>query len=457
MLPVLLLLLPALSPAVAWIPVNDWESGNVTASVGESDQCVCHVYLPDTTFPADRLQHVQETSKDLIVEVDIQINKMVSYEGQLEVYLNQLKNLTVRLSMLQNSTEDYIKLDFELLRAELRDFEALVSQLRDSLSSSSPIFDSLYTEIHNMTDIVNQLESYDKSNLVVIRAEFAELQRKLKECQEEQDSIQPDIGNCNHTGIMSISKPVVIQLNAHLSPSYRYGGWGKDSKPQPGHESMYFYLANTSATVHDFSLYSDYENLILRSPFTTYSLPSSAVATGNNYIVYNNKLFYQRKAPYMLGKWYLTNPSGVGSKIPGASTEFSYSYSDNQYLDFSADETGLWVIYASDNNGKMVLGKFKSDSSSSLERTWYTGILMEMAGNAFMACGVMYATRPVDPKTEEIFYAYDTKTREEKHLSIPFQKFQETYTNLHYNPTDQKLYMYNNGYYVTYNVRFNKE
>lgn len=58
-------------------PVGDWESGNVTASVGESGNCVCHVYLPDTTFPADRVEHMQQVSKDLIIEVEIQMNKVI--------------------------------------------------------------------------------------------------------------------------------------------------------------------------------------------------------------------------------------------------------------------------------------------------------------------------------------------------------------------------------------------
>lgn len=45
-----------------------------------------------------------------------------------------------------------------------------------------------------MTHIVNQLETYDKSNLAVIRIQFAKLQKKLEECQTEQEIIKPDIG-----------------------------------------------------------------------------------------------------------------------------------------------------------------------------------------------------------------------------------------------------------------------
>lgn len=50
-----------------------------------------------------------------------------------------------------------------------------------------------------MTLIVNQLETFDKSNLEVIRTEFAKLQRKLEECQKEQDFIKPDIGKSRKT------------------------------------------------------------------------------------------------------------------------------------------------------------------------------------------------------------------------------------------------------------------
>ncbi|XP_014046647.2 olfactomedin-4 [Salmo salar] len=176
-----LLLLTFLCPAVAWLPMEDWDSGNVTASVGESGNCLCHVFLPDTTFPADRVEHMQQVTKDLMLEVGIQINKLDSYKGKLVIFLAELRNLTMRVEIVESGPDKYIRLDFELLRIELREFELLVTQLKDSLNSSSPMFDSLYTEIRNMSLIVNQLESYDKSNLEVIRIEFGKLQKKLEE------------------------------------------------------------------------------------------------------------------------------------------------------------------------------------------------------------------------------------------------------------------------------------
>lgn len=71
----------------------------------------------------------------------------MNYQVKLEIYLKELKNLTIRVAMLEISAENYIKLDFELLRIELREFAALVSQLQVSINSSSPLFDNLYTEV----------------------------------------------------------------------------------------------------------------------------------------------------------------------------------------------------------------------------------------------------------------------------------------------------------------------
>ncbi|KAG8013660.1 Olfactomedin, partial [Nibea albiflora] len=318
-------------------------------------------------------------------------------------------------------------MDFELLRIELREFEALVSQLKDSLNTSSPMFDSLYTEIHNMTLTVNQLETFDKNNLEVIRIEFAKLQKKLEECQKD--------GNCNHTGIMSISKPRIIQMNAHLNPGYQYGGWGKDSKPVRGYESMHWYGAYSSPSVYEFYLYSNYDKLIERSSFTHHGLPQGYEGTGNNYVVHGNTVYYQADNPFRMSKLNLTSSVYSHRQITKASERFSYTYSPKQYLDFSADEKGLWVMYTTEEaKGKIVVAKI-DEKSFGVEDEWTTSAFKPLVGNAFMVCGVMYATRPGDLQTEEIYYSYNTETGEEKYMSIPLQKFQEKFVNLHYNPT----------------------
>lgn len=55
--------------------MEDWESGNVTTSA-DGLECFCSVFLPDSTFPADRVQHMQQVTIDLKLEVEIQMNKV---------------------------------------------------------------------------------------------------------------------------------------------------------------------------------------------------------------------------------------------------------------------------------------------------------------------------------------------------------------------------------------------
>ncbi|KAM9568092.1 LOW QUALITY PROTEIN: olfactomedin-4 [Salvelinus alpinus] len=337
----------------------------------------------------------------------------------------------------ESGPDKYIQLDFELLRIELRELELLVTQLKESLNSSSPMFDSLYTGTHNMSLIVNHLESYDKSNLEVIRIEFGKLQKKLEESQKNQEGTNPDIGSCNHKGIASVGKPVISQLNVNLN----LGG-------DRGFESMYWYGAYSSASVHNFLLYSDYQNLVLIN-FKQHNLPNGQ-GTGNNYIVHGNTLYY-KNSPFSMAKLNLTTSKYDYRVIKKASATFSYSYSANQNMN---DENGLCVTYATDESkGKTVIAKVNEVEFGIEELN--INVYKALVGNAFMVCGVLYATRPVDVHTEEIFYSYDTKTEQEYYLGIPFEKFQDEYINT-LNPIDQKLYMYNKGYYVSYSVTFSK-
>ena len=218
---------------------------------------------------------------------------------------------------------------------------------------------------------------------------------------------------------------------------------------------MYWYSGYPSATITDVKFYDNYQNLILRNHFQHHRLQSSWYGTGDNVVLRENTLYYQRSSPFSMAKLNFTSMKYEYQLINQASTQFSYAHSPNQNLDFAADETGLWVTYASEEtSGRLIVAKI-NEHYFRVEEEWQTSVYKPAVSNAFMVCGVLYAVRTADIQTEEIFYMYDTKTQQEHFISVPFERFQERYVNLDYNPTDQKLYMYNDGYYVKYHLWFN--
>ncbi|GCB68447.1 hypothetical protein scyTo_0012285 [Scyliorhinus torazame] len=227
---------------------------------------------------------------------------------------------------MENSEETFTKLDFELLRVELKEMERLITELMQSVQGNNLVFETLFEEIRNMAAIVNQLEHYDK-NVLLMRREIKKLQQRLEECQQLHNGFQ--------------------------------GG---------DFDNRYITRANASSP-------NQYQSVLLED-----------AVTGNR---------------------------------------FSYSSSDNQNLNFSVDENGLWVIYATEKSkGKIVVSKINEESFI-VQATWETNQFKRAASNAFMLCGVLYVTQTLTIQTEEIFYTFDTKTGKEFYQH-PFSKSTKT-------------------------------
>ncbi|GAA6096953.1 olfactomedin-4 [Tachysurus ichikawai] len=447
-----------LGATLAFQSLDPWTEKNETVIPGQS--CTCEAFLPDTIFPLGELELLEKSSVQISHELELEINKIELFESKLTVYVEKIVNLTLLIGIMEKDPESYTEVQIQEVKIQIKQIEALIVELKASIEISSTVLVSIQKEITSMIIILTQLEiKYDKNLVLLTRREYIKLQQKLEECERRHNEIfEPNIGSCDHGFISRLSKPMISHLNAHLNAGHRYGGWGKDSNPLPTSENTYWYSGSASTLVTQINVYADYYRLIMRQPMKTHELHTSRDwrGLGNNYIVHGNTLYYQFRDPFSMGKYNMTSQTMVYRVVPNASNKFSYFYSANQNLDFAADENGLWVTYATEESkGKLLLGKI-DEAALALKEVYELNVYKPSVGNTFMVCGVLYATRSVDIKTEEIFYTFNTHTRQESHVSIPFEKFQETYVYLDYNPTDQKLYMYNDGYYVSYHVWFHQ-
>ncbi|XP_037019164.2 olfactomedin-4 [Artibeus jamaicensis] len=437
---------------------------NFTGSRDDRGTCLCSVALPDTAFPVERVEHLESTALTLSQKFERELSKVKEYVQLISIYEKKLSNLTVRVEIMEKDTISYTELDFELIRLEVEEMKKLIIQLKGSFVGSSDIIDQLEVEIRNMTLLVEVLETLDKNNVLTIRREIAILKKKLKECEASKvENVpvalpRPAPGSCAHGGVVNISRPAIVQLNWR-GFAFKYGAWGRDYSPQNPDKGLYWVAPlNTDGKLLEYyRLYNTLDDLLLYLNPREYRI---FYGQGGGTVVYKNNMYVNWYNSRTIAKVNLTtNTAAVTQTLPDAAynNRFSYANVDWQDIDLAVDEKGLWVIYATEaSTGNMVISKL-NDTTLVVLNTWYTKQYKPSVSNAFMVCGVLYATRTLNTRKEEIFYYYDTNTGKEGTLNIIMHKMQETVQSINYHPFDQKLYVYNDGYLLNYDLVFEQE
>lgn len=248
--------------------------------------------------------------------------------------------------------------------------------------------------------------------------------------------------------------------------SYKYGGWGKDFALKNKNPEMYWVapLNTDQRLMETYRVYSNQHDLLLYRNQVERSLSQHIGITwnyincgqGSGMIIYNNSLFYNCYNSRNLCKQSLKNNHIKREKLDDAVFNNWYSYSgvNWQDFDFAGDEKGLWVMYSTEQSkGKILISKINPKTLKVI-KTWQTTLNKPEVTNTFMICGVMYALKRVSAHKESIFYMYDTNTGKESSLDITMEKLADTAQSVNYNPNDHKIYMYNDGYLVTYDMMF---
>ncbi|EMP25277.1 Olfactomedin [Chelonia mydas] len=446
------------------------------------------------------------------------MQKLQEYGQRLAWYEAKLQNASRRLQLLEVGDWTPTELAFQELRKEIGEMESFVGHLRSSLNGSDTTVEVVHRELfvtfcrptnyilpfvnvrgkslidrrwncpliyllrrtqkarmcelldapqrrgepkedylQNMSVTVSALESYDKNQVVAMRRELATLKQRLEDCQKGKPLVgrQPPIGTCTHQGIWRLSKPSVVQLNWR-GASYKAGAWGKESSLRAWRKKRYWVapLNLDGRRLDSVRLYRSYQDLLLSRSPTDQLIPGFGQGAG--LVLYNGSFYYNCYNARDLCRLDLESGAVDRRAVPDAtfSNRFSYAGTSWQGLDLAADESGLWVLYTTERSeGDIVIGRL-GPGSLALERTWQTSQYKPAATNTFMVCGVMYATRAVSTRREEIFYAYDTRTGRERRLSLPLEKVTDVVQSLSYNPGDHKFYMYSDGYLLRYNVLF---
>ncbi|KAM3603813.1 uncharacterized protein V6R79_002482 [Siganus canaliculatus] len=250
---------------------------------------------------------------------------------------------------------------------------------------------------------------------------------------------------CKDT-VASISEPV--QQNSY---GFSDGAWMKDAR---GHGKV-VYLTNGHYG-NNLLEFRDTDTFKSGQPSNSYKLPYSFTGTGH--VVFNGAFYYNRafsrdiirydlRRRYVAA-WTTLHDALLEEQAHGTQTE----------VEFAVDESGLWLLYpALDTEGfhqEVILLNHLNARDLQPMQSFRTGLRRGHYGNSFLVCGVLYAVNSMEHHYANVTYAFDTHTLTHTVPSLPFTNMHAHTSQVAYSPLDKKLYAWDDGHQMTYDVVF---
>ncbi|KAB5571642.1 hypothetical protein PHYPO_G00227410 [Pangasianodon hypophthalmus] len=419
--------------------------------------CVCEVNSSVWAFPVTKYDTVTKLLQNCEESLQLLQKQTVTSAKTVLAMEATLNNVKQRLEKFQylNNQGLYNTLHLKQLGQEIQQLYDTVNTLHTEKEAWR-----IRTELRKFKKDVDKMYKDKIFNLETVREKLRSLNNRVQTCRTIPQDFR---SSCSQRTMKNISAPVVTKLNP-FSSSYIAGAWGHD--PGLNGEETYWIqpLANSHMLGITVRFYKTYEDFLAAKNYkdevVANSYTHSNAIQGPGTIVYKGVVYYQCYYKPDICAFDLKTKQVRRLTLPdaGFNNKFPYCYYscfDWTDINLSADDKGLWVMYATEaNHGNVVVSRVNTEGFN-ITHTWKTRLFKRSATNAFMVCGVLYATRYINTYKEEVFYAFDTTTgMEDNTLSLPMEKVAAGVANLHYNPTDMRLYMYNGGYMLAYQAYF---
>ncbi|XP_024056874.2 myocilin [Terrapene carolina triunguis] len=295
------------------------------------------------------------------------------------------------------------------------------------------------------------LESFDYQEL---KSELTEV--PASNVFEERPSPSHPATGDTATGcgeLVWVGEPVTFRRAETIAG--KYGVWMKDPEPVPPYTRETTWRVDAIGTdIRQVFEYDDADQFMKGYPSKVHVLPRSMESTGA--IIYRGSLYFQRHKSRTVAKYDLkTETITVQKDIPSAGYhgQFPYSWGGYTDVDLAVDEMGLWVTYSTDKaKGAIVLSKLDPETLE-VEQTWETNIRKQAVANSFMICGTLYTISSYSAPDATVNFAYHTATSTSEPLSIRFENHYGYSSMVDYNPTERKLFAWDNFNMVTYDIR----
>ncbi|XP_006789232.2 uncharacterized protein LOC102793745 [Neolamprologus brichardi] len=225
-----------------------------------------------------------------------------------------------------------------------------------------------------------------------------------------------------------------------------YGAWMSDASQL---DEDQYWLADHFSGRHLWE-YQDLSTL----QNTKNTIDTKRFYQGCGHVVYKGSFYYHNGGKNRLIKFGLKTKRTQILTMPDTRYHnLTYLFRNSKtYFKFAVDESGLWVIFASNADDSTLVAKLDDDTFS-IESVINTTYPTAKAGNAFIVCGVLYFT---DDKDRRVTYAYDLKKESPVDAGFDIRSGNGILAMLSYYPNKKLLYVWDNKSVNTCRVKFKK-
>ena len=296
------------------------------------------------------------------------------------------------------------------------------------------------TKVDTRRDLGHKTKSFSDASLELAKLHILEeIVKKSKDITNENSE-----DKCSK--IKKVGEPIV-----HHGSGITQGAWMKDPLGLLGPEKIWYINGYYTNKVLKFESMDHFK---AGEVAKTYILPYYIDGTGS--VVYGRHLYFNRKNSSNVVQYDLVTEKIRETRLNIIPRKYQYEWGGYTTMDFSVDETGLWVLYSHLRyKGRLCATLLDPLTLSAVHS--YCGISSEpmtSMGNAFVACGIVYSIDSYNSRTTTINYAYDTATGSRTNPGIKFVNKFRYNSMVTYNPREKVLYAWDNRRQITYPLEF---
>ncbi|KAM7388526.1 hypothetical protein PAMP_024694 [Pampus punctatissimus] len=257
--------------------------------------------------------------------------------------------------------------------------------------------------------------------------------------------------------LVSVAEPITHKKADNIAG--KYGVWMQDPEAvSPYGPNMVWRIDTVGSNIRQLFGYEDMEQLSKGFPSKVLLLPELMESTGAT--LYRGSLYYQRRLSRTLIRYDLSSETIAARRdLPHANFHGQAPYSWGGYtdIDLAVDEQGLWAVYSTNKaKGAIVISQLDPHNLE-VKKSWETNIRKNSVANSFIICGKLYTVASYTAPNTTINYMYDTGSSRGKAMAIPFRNKYRYNSMIDYNPTQRKLFAWDNFHIVSYDLRLGRQ